>query len=62
MDDGDFMTIDDKVRFKHIRSGFGSISVVNILRGEIRLVEMGKGRETMFADADEFIRAGWAID
>ena len=59
---GAFDAVGDKLCFKHIRSGFGIIALDDLLGRNLRLVERGTSRVTVFADAEELIHAGWAID
>ena len=50
------------VGFKHVGSGSGTIAVSDLLRGRLRMVDRETKQETTFADADELMDAGWAID
>jgi hypothetical protein len=47
---------------KRVPSGFGAIAEDDLLRGVIKVVDRRTGAETIFADADALIAAGWAID
>jgi len=47
---------------KHITSGFGTIAEDDLLGGVIKVIDRQTGAETIFADADAMIAAGWVID
>ena len=48
--------------FKHLGSGFGIIDFADLMRGNIRMAVRATGKSVTFANADELIDAGWAID
>jgi len=52
----------DHLCFKHIASGFGVIDFTDLMRGKLRMTVRGTGKAVAFANADELIDAGWAID
>ena len=51
-----------RVAFKHVGGGFASIDIRDLFRGVLRVVDRRTGAETVFANADQLIQAGWAID
>ena len=53
---------DDHVCFKHIRSGYGVIAFADLMRGNLRLIVRDTEKEIVFANGEELIAAGWAID
>lgn len=57
-----FATHADFVCFKHIKSGFGTIAVDDILCGNLRMTDRKTGLEVTFRNAEELICAGWTID
>lgn len=59
---GMFATRDGRLHLKHIVSGFGVMAEEDLLRGVLRVVNVRTGAETTFANADELIAAGWALD
>ena len=52
----------DHLCFKHIRSGYGVIAFADLMRGNLRMTVRSTEKEIVFANADEMIAAGWAID
>lgn len=52
----------DDVCFKHIKSGYGVIALADLIAGKLRLTNRKMGEETVFANADALIRAGWTLD
>ena len=52
----------DGLCFKHISSGFGVIELADLMRGSLRMIVRGTGKTVAFANADDLIDAGWAID
>ena len=56
------LPIEDRVCFKQISSGFGAIDVADLMRGNLRMIVGGTGKAIVFANADELIGAGWALD
>lgn len=52
----------DFVALKHIDGRFGAIAISDLLRSTLRVSDRRSGQETTFANVDELIRAGWAID
>jgi len=52
----------DQLCFKHIGSGFGIIDFADLMRGNLRMTVRGTAKAVTFADADDLISAGWAID
>ncbi|NJL07450.1 MAG: DUF262 domain-containing protein [Methylacidiphilales bacterium] len=57
-----FIPRGDAVAFKHVASGFATMTITDLLAGNLKLVDCDSGEETTFANVDELIRAGWAID
>ena len=53
---------DDHVCFKHIRSGYGVIAFADLMRVNLRLIVRDTEKEIVFANGEELIAAGWAID
>ena len=53
---------DDHLCFKHIRSGYGVIAFADLMRGNLRIIVRDTGKAIVFANADELIGAGWALD
>ena len=51
----------DVVRFKHVGGATGIMTMLDLAWGRLRLVDW-VGRKTVFADADELLRAGWVVD
>ena len=58
----EFVPREDGLHFKQIRGGFGTILINDLMSGTLRIVERGSGREFLFQNAEDLIRAGWAID
>ena len=52
----------DHLCFKHINSGFGVMDLADLMRGNLRMIVRGTEKKIVFANADELIAAGWAID
>lgn len=59
---GGVLSPDGRLHVKHISDGFGFIEEADLLRGVLRLVDKESGAETIFADADALMSAGWAVD
>lgn len=60
---GDILcTRDGQIHVKHAHSGFGTVAVDDLVRGVPKVVDRRTGEETTFADADELVAAGWALD
>lgn len=59
---GVFAVRHGRLHLKHVTSGFGTISDEDLHRGVLKVVERSTGIEATFADADELIAVGWAID
>lgn len=59
---GMFVARDGRLCLKHIASGFGVMTEDDLLSGVLRVVNVRTGAETTFANADELIAAGWALD
>ena len=53
---------DGKLHFKnHSKSG-AFITAQDLMRGKLSLTDKENGRVSEFADADDLLAAGWAID
>ena len=59
---GPFASLDGRLCLKHITSGFGTIAQEHLGGGPLRVVDRRTGAETCYANVDELIAAGWAID
>lgn len=57
-----FVPDGDIVCLKHADGRFGMIAVDDVLRQNLKLIDRKTKQETTFANADELIRAGWALD
>ena len=57
-----FAPRDGQLCLKHITSGFGTIAEEHLSGGALTVVDRRTGAETIYANADELIAAGWAID
>jgi len=57
-----FAPRDVQLCLKHIASGFGTIAQEHLSGGALKVVDRRTGAETCYANADELIAAGWAID
>lgn len=55
-------TRDGSLPLKHITSGFGIITETDLLNGMLRVIDRRTSAETTFANIDDLIAAGWAID
>ena len=53
---------DGQLCLKHITSGFGTIAEEHLSGGALKVVDRRTGAETTYANADELIADGWAID
>ncbi len=47
---------------KHIDGGFGSFELLDLLKGKFILRLKDNAGERTFANAEEVISAGWAVD
>lgn len=52
----------EHLAFKHIAFGFGVIALDDLMRGMLRTIERGTGREIILVNTDDLIGAGWALD
>jgi len=52
----------DFLPLKNIDGRFATLSIQQLLAGNLTLVDRKSYEETVFADTEELIRAGWAID
>lgn len=59
---GPFASLDGRLCLKHITSGFGTIAPEHLWGSVLRVVDRRTGTETCYANADELIAAGWAVD
>ena len=57
-----FAPRDGQLCLKHITSGFGTIAQEHLWGGVLKVVDRQTGAETSYANADELIAAGWAVD
>jgi len=48
--------------FKHVSAGFGTIDFAALMRGDLRMIIRDTDQVLVFANADELIAAGWALD
>ena len=62
VDDFDFASLGDLVAFKHVDGRFGAITISDLISGRLELTVRRSGDIEMFADAQQLIDAGWAID
>lgn len=58
----EFVPSEDGLYFKQVQGGFGAISIDDLMSGTLRIVERGSGREFLFSNVEDLIRAGWALD
>ena len=56
-----FVPLGDRVHFKSIDGGFGTIDVSDTLSGRLLLVERKARKEKLYADAEALIADGWVI-
>lgn len=52
----------DKIHMKHIGSRFGYVPLNDWLNGSLKVVDRKTCEETVFANVDELIDAGWVVD
>ncbi|MFI3189709.1 hypothetical protein BCS42_10975 [Crenothrix sp. D3] len=57
-----FLPFSDFVHFKHIKDGYGKISLTNLIAGKLIIQDSETDIETTYNTHDELIEAGWAID
>ena len=57
-----FAPRDGQLCLKHITSGFGTIAEEHLPGSPLTVVDRRTGAETTYANTDELIAAGWAID
>jgi len=53
---------DDHLCFKHISAGYGVMDFSDLMRGNLRIISRDTGKAVVFANADELIDRGWALD
>ena len=57
-----FAPRDGQLCLKHMTSGFGTIAQEYLWGAVLKVVDRRTGAETFYANADELIAAGWAVD
>lgn len=62
VEDFDFAFLGDSVAFKNVDGRFGAITVSDLLGEQFKLTVRRSGDIETFADAQQLIDAGWAID
>jgi hypothetical protein len=53
---------DGKLRFKSYGSGGAFITAHDLMRGKLSLTNTENGQVVEFANTDELLAAGWAVD
>ena len=59
---GELDFVSDPVCLKCIDGRFGTLSAANLLSRKLSVVDRKTGQKTAFADVEELIRTGWAVD
>lgn len=59
---GSFTSLDGRLCLKHITSGFSTVAQEHLWGGVLKVVDRRTGAEACYANADELIAAGWAVD
>lgn len=57
-----FRSLDVNLHFKNIDGRYGSMSLFDLYRGELYVIDKRDSRRCDFADVDDLLAAGWAID
>jgi hypothetical protein len=52
----------EKIHFKNIHRRCGTITFDELCQNKLRMIDSKTGEETIYANADELIQAGWALD
>ncbi len=53
---------DGKLHFKNYDKGFAFMTIQDLLGGKLSLTDKENGQVFEFADVDELLNAGWAMD
>ena len=57
-----FRSLDVNLHFKNIDGRYGRMSLLDLYRGELYIVDKRDSCRRDFADVDALLVAGWAID